>query len=108
MIRRKFSSGGVYCRRILPRGLQNLPPCVLQVSRHVFARGKTLQSSSFWLQAHGTTFPLLNWGLQANNKPSFHSWRGDKLREAVSLSGAEPVKLHKWIDSGSRAELTSP
>ena len=34
-------------KQILPRGLQNLAPRDLQMSRDIFGRGKTLQSSGF-------------------------------------------------------------
>ena len=50
-------------KQILPRGLQNLAPRDLQVSRDIFGRGKTLQSSCFWLQAHAPPFIWLKLGL---------------------------------------------
>ena len=43
-------------KQILPRGLQNLAPRDLQVSRDIFGRGKALQSSYFWFRAHALPF----------------------------------------------------
>ena len=50
-------------KQILPRGLQNLAPRDLQVSRDIFRRGKTLPSSYFWLLAHALPLIWLQLGL---------------------------------------------
>ena len=77
-------------QQILPRGLQNLAPRDLQVSRDIFGRGKTLQSRCFWLQAHALPFMWLKLGLCRPIKNiRFIIGRGKERREALSISGAE-------------------
>jgi len=77
-------------QQILPRGLQNLAPRDLQVSRDIFGRGKTLQSRCFWLQAHALPFMWLKLGLCRPIKNiRFIIGEGRSAREALSISGAE-------------------
>ena len=98
-------------QQILPRGLQNLAPRDLQVSRDIFGRGKTLQSRCFWLQAHALPFMWLKLGLyRPIKKHSFHNWRGKErkggavnLRSGAEPEGAEAITARFWVYAPRRA-----
>jgi len=92
-------------QQILPRGLQDLAPRDLQVSRDIFGRGKTLQSRCFWLQAHALPFMWLKLGLyRPIKKHSFHNWAREgaqggavHLRSGAEPEGAEASTARVWV-----------
>ena len=110
-------------KQILPRGLQNLAPRDLQVSRDIFGRGKTLQSRCFWLQAHALPFMWLKLGLYRPIKnirfingegrsagrrcpsPERSGARGRGSEHGAGLGLSAAQSCTSGIDRRSRAEL---